>query len=116
MSDRNGAGCPARVMEVARRGAGGPADQEMSDRNGAGCPARVMEVARRGAGGPADQEMSDRNGAGCPARVMEVARRGAHLRQRLRWASRGPADHERELTDEFKTRLEGARPPARPLD
>jgi hypothetical protein len=42
-----------RVMEVARRGAGGPADPSKTGMERT-VFVRVMEVARRGAGGPAD--------------------------------------------------------------
>jgi PadR family transcriptional regulator, regulatory protein PadR len=41
MSDRNGAGRPARTMEGARRGAGGPADHEMTSR-------RAIDEAKKG--------------------------------------------------------------------
>src|SRR5688572_5013716 len=46
---------PPRAMEGARRGAGGPAVQEMSDRNGAGYPAPRNEGRQAGCRGPAVQ-------------------------------------------------------------
>ena len=54
-------------VEVARRGAGGPADKETT-----GTERERVEVAKRGAGGPADKETT-----GTERERVEVARRGA---------------------------------------